>query len=120
MDDRLKILRNLAILLAIAAAVKFLPGGGRAANTFSEVLSVVFAAGLAYGAFWFYRQHRLGIYGLGDERRGLLYGALAVGVVTVAAKARMWESGFGEFVWFVLLGLVAYTLLALFRYSRSY
>jgi hypothetical protein len=120
MDGRLKTLRNVAILLLIAAAVEFLPGGGRAASTFSTALGVVFLAGLAYGAFWFYRRHRLGIYGLGDQRRGLLYGALAVGIVTVAAKPRMWETGFGEFVWFVLLGLVAYTLLALFRYSRSY
>ena len=41
-------------------------------------------------------------------------------MVTVAAKTRMWETGFGELVWFVLLVLVAYTLFALYRYSRSY
>ena len=32
----------------------------------------------------------------------------------------MWETGFGEFVWFVLIGLVVYTFVALYRYSRSY
>ena len=72
MDDRLKTARNIVILLAIAAAVAFLPGGGRAANTLGTVLGVLFAAGLAYAAVWFYRRHRVGIYGLGDERRGLL------------------------------------------------
>ena len=56
----------------------------------------------------------------GDRRRGLLYGAIGVGLVTVAAKPRMWETGFGEFVWFVLIGLVVYTFVALYRYSRSY
>jgi hypothetical protein len=120
MDDRLKTARNVAILLVIAAAVAFLPGGGRAASTFGTVLGVAFAVGLAYAAVWFYRRYRVGLYGLGDERRGLLYGAIGVGVVTVAAKPRMWETGFGEFLWFVLVGLVVYTLVALYRYSRSY
>ncbi len=120
MDDRWKTARNIAILLLIAAAVAFLPGGTRAAYTFSTALGVVFAGGLAYAGVWFYRQRRIDIYGLGDNRRALLYGALGVGVVTLAAKPRMWETGFGEFVWFVLLGLVAYTLVALYRYSRSY
>jgi hypothetical protein len=120
MDERLKIARNVAIILAIAAAVDFLPGGSRAANTFSTVLGVVFAAGLAWAAVWFYRQQRIGIYGLGEQRRGLLYGALGLGVLALAAKPRMWETGFGEFIWFVLIGLVAYTLFALYRYSRSY
>jgi hypothetical protein len=118
--DRMKTARNVAILLLIAAAVDFLPGGGRAASTFGAVLGVAFAAGLAYAAIYFYRRNRVTIYSLGDQRRGLLYGALAVGVVTVAAKARMWQSGFGEFAWFVLIGLVVYTLVALFRYSRTY
>jgi hypothetical protein len=119
-DGRLKTARNIAILLALAAAVEFLPGGSRAANTFSTALGVVFAAGLAYAGIWFYRQHRVAIYGLGDHRRGLLYGALGVGAVTLAAKTRMWETGFGEFVWFVLVGLIVYTFVALYRYSRSY
>jgi hypothetical protein len=120
MDDRLKTARNVAIVLLLAAVVAFVPGGSRAANTFSTVLAVVFAAGFAWAGVWFYRQRRLDLYGLGDQRRGLLYGALGVGVVTIAAKARMWETGFGEFLWFVLIGLVAYTLFALYRYSRSY
>jgi hypothetical protein len=120
MDDRLKNARNVAIVLLIAAAIDFLPGGGRAASTFSTVLVIVFAAGLAYAAVWFYRQHRVTVYGLGESRRALLYGAVGVGALTLAAKPRMWETGFGEFAWFVLIGLVVYTLVALYRYSRSY
>ena len=84
------------------------------------MLGVVFAAGFAYAGVWFYRQNRVSIYSLGDRRRGLLYGASVSRSSTVAAKPRMWETGFGEFVWFVLIGLVVYTLIALYRYSRSY
>ena len=101
----MKIARNVAILLLLAAAVAFLPGGGRAAATLrDDPRCGVRASGSAFAGLWFYRQHRVDIYSLGDRRRGLLYGALGVGVVTLAAKARMWETGFGELVWFVLLG----------------
>jgi hypothetical protein len=120
MDDRLKTARNVGILLVLAAAVAFLPGGHRAAYTFRTILGVAFGVGIAYGGLWFYRRNRVDIYSLGDNRRPLLYGAIGVGVVTLAAKARMWATGFGELVWFVLLALVAYTLFALYRYSRSY
>jgi len=41
-------------------------------------------------------------------------------MVALTARLRMWETGFGEFVWFVLIGLVIYTLVALYRYSRTY
>jgi hypothetical protein len=118
--DRLKTTRNIAIVLLIAAAVEFLPGGGRAANTLSALLSVIFAAGLGYMGVRFYREHRVDIYGLGDRQRGLLYGALAVGVFAAAARPRMWQSAFGEFVWFVLAGLVVYTLVAVYRFARTY
>jgi hypothetical protein len=120
MIDRKTTARNVAIILLIAAAVEFLPGGGRAANTFGAVLSVAFAAGLAYMGVRSYREHRVDVYGLGDRHRALLYGALGVGVVTVGAKERMWQTGFGEFMWFVLIGLVGYTLFAVYRYTRTY
>jgi hypothetical protein len=119
-SDGLKNLRNAAIVLAIAAAVEFLPGGSRVANTFAAALGVVFAGGLGYMGVRLYREHRIDIHGLGDRHRALLYGSLAVGVVTLAAKARMWQTGFGEFVWFVLIGMVVYTLFAVYRFARTY
>src|ERR1700749_5144967 len=120
MDDSWTTARNIAILRLIEAAVAFLPGGGRAANTFGTILGVAFAVGFPYAGLWFYRQNRVDLYGLGDRRRALLYGAIGVGFVMVAAKPRMWENGLGEFVWFVLIGLVLYTFVAPHRYSRSY
>lgn len=120
MTDRVKTVRNVAIILLLAAAIEFLPGGTRLANTFAAVLSVVFAGGLGYMGVRLYREHRIDIHGLGDHHRALLYGALAVGTVTVAAQPRMWQTGFGEFVWFVLIGMVIYTLFAVYRFARTY
>jgi FtsH-binding integral membrane protein len=119
-DDRLKLARNVGILLLLAAVVAYLPGGARAANTFATILAAVFGVALAFGALRLYLSRRVDLYSLGDNRRALLYGALGVGVVTLAAKVRLWATGFGELVWFVLLALVVYTLFALYRYSRTY
>src|SRR5271163_3193609 len=98
--DQLKTARNVAIVVAIAAAVYFLPGGGRAASTAEAALFVAFGAGIAYLGLRLYREHRVALFGLGDNYRGLLYGALAGGVFLVAARHRMWGSGAGELAWF--------------------
>jgi hypothetical protein len=119
-DDRKKTARNVAIVLAIAAAVAFLPGGGRAAATVRAILTVLFAVGFGYAGLRFYLMNRVAIYSLGDRRRALGYGAFGVAVFTLAAKERMWETGFGVFAWFVVLVLAGYTLFTLYRYARTY
>jgi hypothetical protein len=118
--NRLGTVRNIAIVLLIAAAVEFLPGGGRLADTFGAVLLVAFYAGLAYLSLMLYREHRISLYSLGTRHRALLYGALAVGVVLLAARVRMWETGLGELVWFVLVALVVYSLVLVYRFWRTY
>ena len=118
--DRVKVARNIAIVALIAAAVEFLPGGGRAAEAFAAALWVVFAAGLAFFAYRLYRERHVDLYGLGDRHRALLYGAIAIGFVVAAAQPRMWHTGVGELVWFALIGLTVYTLLVVYRHSRTY
>ena len=116
----MKTARNIAIIALIAAVVELLPGGGHAVEAFAAALWVVFAAGFAYFAYRLYRERHVDLYGLGDRHRALLYGALAVGFFTAAAQPRMWLTGFGEFVWFALIGVCIYTLLAVYRYARTY
>ncbi len=73
--------RNVAIILAIAAAVTILPGGGRAAALFGALLSIVFAAGVAFFAGRMYLERRVELYSLEDDHRAILYGSAAVLVV---------------------------------------
>jgi hypothetical protein len=117
---RLGTIRNVVLVLALAAAVEFLPGAGRAAETLRSVLWVVFAAGIGYMGVRLYREHRISLYSLGSRHRGMLYGAVALGAVLIAARTRMWNTGGGELAWFVLLGLVAYLLMVVYRFWRSY
>jgi hypothetical protein len=109
--DGLKTARNVGIVVAIAAAVYFLPGGGRAARTFEAALWVAFGVGIAYVGLRAYRENRVALYGLGENYRALLYGAFAGAVFLLTAR---------ELAWFVLAGMVVYALLATYRHWRSY
>ncbi len=118
--ERMRTARNLAIIVLIAAAVYFIPGGGRAANTFEAALWVLFGVAIGYLGLRLYREHRVSLYGLGDRHRGLLYGGVAVALFAYVARKRMWETGLGELAWFLLVAFVIYALLEVFRHSRSY
>jgi hypothetical protein len=118
--NRLKIARNVAIVILIAAAVYLLPGGGRAAETFLDLIYVAFGIAIGFLGLRLYREHRVAVHALGDLHRGLLYGAVSVGLVAFMARARMWQTGLGELLWFVLIGAIVYALIAVVRRWRAY
>ena len=100
--------------------MRYLPGGGRGASAVEAALWVAFAVGIGYVLVRVYRERRMTISGLGDRHRALLYGAVALGVFLWASRARLWDTGFGELCWFVLLGLAVWALMEVYRHSRSY
>jgi hypothetical protein len=111
---------NVAIVLLLAAGVVFLPGGGAGADVFGAVLSIAFLGVLVWFAARTYREQRMTLYALGDRWRGILYGAIGVAVLTIAATGRLWETGPGVVVWFALLAGAVYALVLTWRHSRSY
>ncbi|HEX5309964.1 MAG TPA: hypothetical protein VFW38_12900 [Solirubrobacteraceae bacterium] len=116
----MRTLRNVAIVVLIAAAVQYLPGGGRVAEAFAAALWVLFMSGLGYLCYRMYRQRRVDLYGLGGRYRTILYGSLAAGYAVIAARTRMWETGAGELAWFAVIGTCAWGLLVVYRYVRAY
>jgi hypothetical protein len=120
MSEQLKTARNVAIIVVIAAAVYFIPGGGRAASTFEAVLWVAFSGGLGYLGLRLYRENRVRVHGLGDRHRALLYGAIGLAFFAYASYHRMWETTFGELVWFVIVGCAIYAALEVYRHWRTY
>jgi len=127
--------RNIAIVLAIAAAVDFIPGGGRAASTVEATLLVAFGVAIGYLGLRFYREAHMSLFSLGDQYRGLLYGSLALAFFAYVGRSRMWYAlqlqggqlvqvhrwdGFGEALWFVMVGLVVYSLWVVYRRWRAY
>jgi hypothetical protein len=115
-----KNVRNVAIVLAIAALVVLLPGGGSGAHVAIQAISLAFLGSLAFIATRLYREHRVALYSLGDARRATLYGAVAVATLTLTATPRLWNTGTGEVVWFALLGGSAYAAFAVVWSARKY
>ena len=68
--------------------------------------------GIGCLGLWMYREQRVALHGLGDRHRALLYGAIALAVFLWVARLRMWLTELGELAWFVLAGIVVYSLLA--------
>jgi len=115
-----KTARNVAIVVVIAAAVYFIPGGGRVASTFEAVLITGFAIAIAYLGLRMYREYRVTLFGLGDRHRALLYGGLAVAYFAWVARKNMWQTGLGELAWFALLAFVIYAGMEVYRHARAY
>ena len=113
--------RNVAIILVLAAAVAFIPGGGTTAAVAGAVLSTLILVALVVFAARLYRDHRLDLDMLGDRWRGLLYGAVGVIVLAMAARERLQDQGSGgTIVWIGLLAGSAYAIYLVWRHYRTY
>jgi hypothetical protein len=116
----LKLVRNVAIIAALAALVAFAPGGGTGSEVILQVFSIVFLAGIALLAWRLYREHRASLYGLGDRNRAILYGAVGLAVLAVAGTQKLWDSGVGTLVWFAMVAVASFAVYTVFRASREY
>lgn len=112
--------RNVLIVLTLAAVVAFAPGGGTSAGLVSTVLSLIFLGGVVWFAARMYMERRSQLYSLGERNRALLYGAVAVAFFCVASANRLWQTGAGTAVWFVLVAAAVYALFHVYRAATRY
>jgi hypothetical protein len=115
-----KNVRNALIVLAIAALVVALPGGGAGANVAIQAVSLTFLAAIAWVASIMYREHRMTLYALGDGRRAIVYVAVGVATLTLTATSRLWQTGPGEVAWLALLAGAAYAVFTVVWAARKY
>ena len=113
-------LRNVLIVVAIAALVILVPGGGSGAQIAIQALSLAFLGALIWFGTVMYREHRSTLYSLGDKRRGILYGAAAVLTLTLSATSRLWQTSAGQVAWLALIGVAAYAVVAIVLAARKY
>ncbi len=112
--------RNALIVLALAAVVYAIPGGGRSADFVAALLGVLITAAFAFVGYRFYRERRVELLSLGDRHRALLYGALGALVFAMAARVRLFDTAAGTLVWFAIVGAAVYALYLVFVHHRSY
>jgi hypothetical protein len=115
-----KTLRNVLIVLAVAAAVAFLPGGGDTAQLVSALLGIGIAVIFVLLGARFYRENRVAIFSLGDKHRGLLYGALGAIVLALAGRNKLLDTGLGSLAFVVLLIGAIGALYAVWQHYRAY
>jgi hypothetical protein len=115
-----KHVRNFGIVALLALGVWALPGGNTAANLFGAALFVVITVGIGLLGARLYLERRSDIYSLGDWWRLLMYGALGVIVLDMAASPKLFDSGGGTVLWIVLLAGSLFALLQVFRRAREY
>jgi hypothetical protein len=108
------------VILGLAAAVAFVPGGGTTAKLVLWLIGVLFWGALAFFLARLYREYRMDIYGLGDRMRAVLYVSIGVAVLTVTATRKMWDTSGGLFLWFILVGGASYGVFAVWRHWRTY
>jgi VanZ family protein len=114
----LKHARNIAIILLIAAAVDLLPGGGKAANTVLQVISLLFIATLGWFASLMYREHRVSLYSLGDKRRAVLYVSAGALLLVVSALYRV--QGVAAVLAVVVAAVAIYAIFTIIWSARQY
>ena len=112
--------RNVLIVLVLAAAVWAIPGGGTAAGIVAAFISVGFAVGIWLALSFVYRNFRSTIYGLGDQNRGMLYGGLAGLLFAGAAADRFFDTAGGTLIWFAVLAASIFVLVLVFQRYRAY
>ena len=119
--ERVKHVRNIAIIFVLAALVWLVPGGDTGSWTIYNLLTVILTAGLLFFGYRLYMEHRPTLFGLGDRNRGQLYASVAVIVLALIATGRLWgEGGLGVLVWFALIGMGVWGIYSVWRAYQTY
>ena len=116
----MRTLRNAAIVMLLALAVAFVPGGGNAAETVLTAITMGFLAAIAWTIFVLSRQNQLTLATLSDARRAILYGALGLIVLLIAGSDEMFSSGAGTLAWLLLLGASIAAIWRVWIETRTY
>jgi hypothetical protein len=113
-------IRNIVIVLAIAALIVLIPGGGSGGTFALQAVSLLFLGVIGWFAYVSYREHRTTLYSFGDRKRGIVYAAAAVIVLTLTATDRLFSTTTGKLVWLLLLIAAGYAVFAVVWSARKY
>jgi hypothetical protein len=96
--------RNVAIVMILALAVAFAPGGGNFVDAVFTALTMGFLAGIAWMLYTLSRQNQLTLATLSDGRRAIFYAAFGMIALLIAGTDKLFASGGGTLLWILLLG----------------
>lgn len=112
--------RNIAIILALAAGVDFLPGGGAAAATVLSALMLIFLAAIAWLLYRVYREQQLTLATLTDARKAGLFGAVGAMALLVVAYDDFHSWTGGIVFWIALMAGCVGIIFLIWRAATTY
>ncbi len=112
--------RNIVIILALAAGVDFLPGGGAAAATVLSALMMIFLAAIAWLLYRVYHEQQLTLATLTDARKAGVFGAVGAMALLVVAydDFRSWTGGI--VLWVALMAGCVGIIFLIWRQATTY
>ncbi len=119
MTSKLATARNIAIILVLAAALDFLPGGGTTATVTIDVIWLAMLSLLAWAGWRFYRSREIELFSLATRTRVVLYGSIALIALVLTATARLRATPLGTAAWIVALVLGVYGIIFVVREQRQ-
>ena len=116
----LQTLRNVAIILALAAIVDFVPGGGAAGDTVMAALTLIFLATIAWFVYRLYREQQLTLATLSDPQKAGLFGAVGGIALLVVAYDEFSSWSGGVLLWIALLAGCVGGIFLIWRSANTY
>ncbi len=114
------VVRNVLIVVAIAAVVSLSSSASAGAVVLRSLLSLAILAGMLYFGYVLWRENRSRLSYLPAAQRALLIGAAVVAVALVLTSP-LWVKGFvAAIVFFALLGACAYAIYRVVDEARGY
>ena len=107
----MKLAGQIGVIALVALAITVLPGGGTAVEVVLTALTIAFLAAIGFFGYRLFHQFRFEIESLEDRDRAVLYGSIALAILTFAAARRMFDAGGGGTIaWLALVGISVYGL----------
>ncbi len=119
MDGVLRVIRNVAIIAAIALLLTVAPGGDNFIDGLLTTLSLILLAAIAMLAVRTWRETSFTRDAMTDRQRALVYGGLGVIALTVVGTDELLETGAGTVVWIALLAGSGWLIFNTWREARS-
>jgi hypothetical protein len=116
----LQTIRNIAIILVLAAAVDLLPGGGEAADAVMTALSMTFLAAIAWMGFRFYREQQFTLSTLSDGHKALLFGAIGAIALLIVGFDEFDDFAGGVVLWIALMAAAVGAIFLVWRDTTRY
>jgi hypothetical protein len=116
----LQTVRNVAIILVLAAIVDFLPGGGAAAATVMAALTLLFLAAIAWFVYRLYREQQMTLATLTDPQKAGLFGAAGGIALLIVAYDKFSSWSGGLVLWIALMVGCGAAAILIWRNASTY